>query len=275
MKIAVVGLGLIGGSICKALKKNTDYTVYGTDIDKNVISLAKNSNAVDFVLETASICDIDVFFICLYPKQCVDFVRSNINNFKKGVIITDVCGVKKYIEQSLEKPLADKGLFYVGGHPMAGKEKSGFLNSEDKLLQNASYILTKSDSTDSSAFKTVADIIALLGSKLIVSTADTHDRIIAYTSQLAHIVSSSYVKSPSIELERGFTGGSFQDMTRVALLNENMWKDLFILNKTNLLNEVNNIISNLTDYKNALECDNEQELLKLLQDGTNIKKKHL
>lgn len=275
MNIAVIGLGLIGGSVCKALKARTNHTVMGMDTNENTARQAFAQNAADKIITEKDLFLADVCFVCLYPKQTVKFIKDNIDNFKKGAIITDVCGIKQYIHNSVEKLLREKDFYYIGGHPMAGKEKSGFSYSDGKMLEGASYILTKTPLTEQKAYNTVEQIITELGCKIISTTPLLHDRVIAYTSQLAHIVSSSYVKSPSIEQEKGFTGGSFQDMTRVALLEESMWKDLFLLNRDNLLIELDNIIKNLTEFRTAIDNNNEELLVKLLKEGKEIKEKHL
>jgi prephenate dehydrogenase len=158
---------------------------------------------------------------------------------------------------------------------MAGKEKSGFEASDGKMLEGASYIITKTPHTFEGAFALVKEVVSAMGCNIVLSSCEEHDKIIAYTSQLAHVVSSSYVKSPSVGLEKGFTGGSFQDMTRVALLEENMWKDLFLLNRDNILNEIGNIITNLSDFEKAIKNSDENALLTLLREGKEIKKKHL
>ncbi|MDD4002686.1 MAG: prephenate dehydrogenase [Clostridia bacterium] len=275
MNIAVVGLGLIGGSVCKALKQKTSHTVFGIDINDIIKQNALKLEAVDYVIEPDKLVNIDIIFLCLYPMESVKFIKDNIAFLKKACIVTDVCGIKTYIENELDLFLKQNGCYYVGGHPMAGKETSGFFNSNASLLQGASYILTVSPHTDSAAFNKINDIIKILGCSVIVTDSNAHDKIIAYTSQLAHIVSSSYVKSPTVQFEKGFTGGSFQDMTRVALLNENMWADLFLLNKDNITREIDNLTEKLKEFKNAI-CDGDKKRLAvLLSEGKKIKQKHL
>ncbi len=275
MTIAVVGLGLIGGSIAKAVKARTGHTVLGIDTNTETVNAAVACGAVDRAVTAEEIIEADICFICLYPVQTVKFIRENLGNFKKGGIVTDVCGVKKFICENAEQPLREAGVYYIGGHPMAGKEKSGFAASEGSLLCGASYIITKTPDTDSGALALLCGLIAELGCNIIFSAPDEHDRVIAYTSQLAHIVSSSYVKSPAIQMERGFTGGSFQDMTRVALLEENMWTDLFMLNKDNLLKEIDILMANLQNYRDGIYNNDCRRISELLKEGKEIKKKHL
>lgn len=275
MNIAIIGLGLIGGSIAKSLKKHTKHDIYGFDIDKNTLKNALDTGAIDNVLNLKDLKNIDICFICLFPKDTVNFIKENISNFKKDSIITDVCGIKEYIKEQVENLCLQNSLNYIGGHPMAGKEKGGYINSDENLLFNASYILTLTDKTNNNALSKLYQLIKDIGSNVITCQAKTHDKIIAYTSQLAHIVSSGYVKSSTINLENGFTGGSFQDMTRVALLDENMWTDLFMLNKDNLSKELDNLISNLNEFKKALNNNDENSLKELLKEGKEIKSKHL
>ena len=275
MKIAVIGLGLIGGSIAKAIKQKTSHLVYGIDADQKTISSAIRDGAVDAALEEKDFSSVDILFVCLYPRAAVSFILENMDKLKKGCIVTDVCGVKKFVEDSVGAPLRKRGLHYVGGHPMAGKERSGYFHSNPKMLEGASYILTKNKLTDEEAFEAVKQLIASLGCRVVETTSEKHDRIIAYTSQLAHVVSSSYIKSPTVEYEKGFTGGSFQDMTRVALLSPPMWAELFTLNRENLLFEIRNIIQNLKDFEAALSEGDGEKLISLLREGSEIKKRHL
>jgi prephenate dehydrogenase len=275
MNIAVVGLGLIGGSVCKALKQKTSHTVFGIDNNDIIKQSALECGAVDYAIEPDELGNTDIIFLCLYPMESVKFIKDNIACIKKGCIITDVCGVKKYLENELDLFLKQNGCYYVGGHPMAGKETSGFFNSDASLLQGANYILTLSQHTDSDALNKISDIVKEFGCSVIITDSNAHDKIIAYTSQLAHIVSSSYIKSPTVQLEKGFTGGSFQDMTRVALLNENMWADLFLLNKDNIIREIDNLTEKLQQYKDAICGEDKKLLVELLSKGKEIKQKHL
>ena len=199
MKIAIVGLGLIGGSLAKAIKKNTQYMCYGLDIDKQAVKSAIEQEAIDseITAEKLGICDIVI--ISLHPVQTIDFMLKNKDNFKKGGIVIDTCGVKGAIVDAVEKPLADAGVEFLGCHPMAGREFSGFSYSVDNLFEKASFIITKTDNTKQQVLDTVTKFAYDCGfAKVVVSDTKEHDEIIAYTSQLAHIVSSSYVKSPSL-----------------------------------------------------------------------------
>lgn len=275
MNIAVTGLGLIGGSIAKAVKLNTSHFVYGADADEKTLSSALKDGAIDKVFEEKDFPETDIIFVCLFPEAAVKYIRENARKLIEGCIVTDVCGIKGYIEENADGFLRKKGVHFVGGHPMAGKERSGYINSDSSMLKGASYILTKNESTDERAFQTVRELVESFGCRVVETTAKRHDEIIAYTSQLAHVVSSSYIKSPTVENESGFTGGSFQDMTRVALLSPGMWTELFLFNKDNLLSEIKSIVKNLKDFEEALENGDSERLFALLQEGSEIKKKHL
>ena len=272
MKVAIVGLGLIGGSLAKTIKKNTDEICYGLDINKAVIASALAQEAIDEEITTDKLNVCDMVIVSLYPQQTIDFILENKNNFKKGSIVIDTCGVKGSIVSAVEEELKQCGVEFLGCHPMAGREFSGFAYSVDNLFDKASFILTPTDNTPISAIQKVSNFAYNMGfAKCVVSTPEEHDRIIAFTSQLAHVVSSAYIKSPSLLKQAGFSAGSFKDLTRVAKLNEDMWTTLFMMNKQPLLNEINHIIKSLEDYRDAISGDDSQKLHDLLKEGRELK----
>lgn len=272
MKIAIVGLGLIGGSLAKAIKKNTQHSVYAIDTDKETIRSAIEQEAIDEEITADELKMCDLTIICLYPERIVEFVRENAGKFKKGSIVIDSCGVKTAVTYPCENILEDYGVRFLGCHPMAGREFSGFDYSVDNLFDKASFIITQTPNTKTQLVATVGNLAYEIGfRKVVVSTPEEHDRIIAFTSQLAHIVSSAYVKSPSLTKQSGFSAGSFKDLTRVAKLNEDMWTSLFLLNKDPLVDEISHIIDRLTEYKNAIETENADELKELLKNGRELK----
>lgn len=274
MKIAVVGLGLIGGSIAKTLKKNTTHSCYGIDRNKDTISLALHQEAIDGEISCEQLCDMDIVIVSLYAGSIVKFVLDNLNNFKKGAVVTDTCGVKEIIVNQLEKPLADVGVNFVGCHPMAGREFSGFQYSQDNLFDNASCIITPTENSDIQAVSTLKELAKEMRFRRVVeSTPKRHDEVIAFTSQLAHVVSASYVKSPSLFKQDGFSAGSFKDMTRVAYLNEDMWTELFLLNKSALIGELDSVINALSEYRECLLNDDSQKLHELLKESRELKQK--
>lgn len=274
MKISVIGLGLIGGSICKTIKKNTDYEVYGLDINDEVVKMALKD--IDGVATDEKIKSSDIVFVCLHPTKTIEYIVNNADLFSKNTIVCDVCGVKKDIITLVEPVLMERGVTFIGTHPMAGREHSGYEYSLDNLFEKAYFIITPTHFTPNEKLETVKNLAQKMDFKqVVVSTPKEHDEIIAYTSQLAHVVSNAYVKSPSLLKEKGFSAGSFLDLTRVAKLNENMWTDLFLRNKEFLLFEVKNIIEKLKQYETALEEENSEMLTDLLKEGRILKEKSM
>lgn len=272
MKIGIVGLGLIGGSMAKAIKKNTDEICYGLDINKAVIASALAQETIDDEINVDSLNKCDIVIVSLYPKETIDFILGNKDKFKKGGIVIDACGVKGSIVDAVEQELKNEGVHFLGCHPMAGREFSGFAYSVDNLFDKASFIMTPTDNTPVSVIQKVSNFAYNMGfAKCVVSTPEEHDRIIAFTSQLAHIVSSAYIKSPSLSKQVGFSAGSFKDLTRVAKLNEDMWTTLFMMNKGHLLNEINHIIKSLEDYRDAINNEDNDLLHDLLKEGRELK----
>ena len=184
----------------------------------------------------------------------------------------DTCGIKQKVVEAIEPLFSSTGVSYVGTHPMAGREFSGFDYALADLYQGASFIITPTEQTDKSAIQTVAGLADCLGfGRIVQATPQEHDRIIAYTSQLAHVVSSAYVKSPTLKAESGFSAGSFKDLTRVAKLNPEMWTSLFLDNRTALLTELDALLDHLREYRTALEQQDSQKLFELLEDGNERK----
>ncbi len=272
MKIGIVGLGLIGGSLAKAIKKNTDYICYGLDINKTVVTAALSQEAIDEELSPDCLDRCDIVIVSLYPQQTIDFILQNKERFKKDGIVIDTCGIKSAVVAAVEKPLADLGVRFLGCHPMAGREFSGFEYSVDNLFEKASFIMTPTDSTPMSAVREISKAAYDIGfARCVTSSPEEHDQVIAFTSQLAHIVSSAYVKSPSLMKQAGFSAGSFKDLTRVAKLNEDMWTSLFMMNREPLIAEIGHIIRCLEDYRDSLENEDCALLHKLLREGRELK----
>lgn len=277
LKIAVVGLGLIGGSICKSLKKNTFHYVMGLDNNNDVTKKALEIGAIDEIIDDNNkLLEADMTIICLYPETIVEFVKSNADKFKKGSIVTDSCGVKEYVVSRCTEVLEPLGVIFLGSHPMAGREFSGFEYSTDDLFVGASYIVTPTENTPKMAIDLMSTLACCMGfAKVVTATPKQHDINIAFTSQLAHVVSNAYVKSTSLFNADGFSAGSFLDLTRVAKLNENMWSSLFLCNKEALLYELDSIINSLGEYKSAIESDDIETLRSILKDGRERKEKSI
>lgn len=275
MNILVVGLGLIGGSLCRAMKKYTYHTVYGQNRSPEVEEAAMRDIAIDYRFE-GDYSDIDLVIISLYPEASEKYLADNAAKMASGTLITDVCGIKGDFAARMRKLAADNGLRYVGMHPMAGKEFGGYQNSTADLFQRANFVITAFDCDNDEDVHTLESLSREIGAgKVVITTPENHDKMIAYTSQLAHIVSSAYVKSPEIRLECGFSGGSFQDMTRVATMNEKMWTDLFMQNRENLLFELDTLIENLQKYRDSLSSGDEQEMARLIAEGRQMKEDNL
>ena len=275
MKILVVGLGLIGGSLCKALKKYTYHTVVGCDLNHDIENAALRDVALDEVFN-GDYSGFDLIIAALFPEATERFFTEHAAEMSKNTLITDVCGIKGEFSVRMKKIAEDNGLRYVGIHPMAGKEFGGYYNSNADLFVKANFIVAPfegSDEEDTELLKKLAQEVG--AGKIVVTTPENHDKMIAYTSQLAHIVSSAYVKSPELQLECGFSGGSFQDMTRIATMNERMWTDLFMQNRENLQYELDTLITNLMKYSDALKSADADRMKALIAEGRELKEENL
>ncbi len=275
MRILVVGLGLIGGSLCRALKKYSTHTVVGSDINKDIEFAAMRDVAIDEAFD-GDYSGFDLVIAALFPEASERFFRGNIGSFSKGTLLTDVCGIKGGFSRRIEALAEENGLSYIGLHPMAGKEFGGYQNSSADLFQKANFIIAATEKSPETEVETLRKLALEIGAgKIVVTTPEDHDKMIAYTSQLAHIVSSAYVKSPELKLECGFSGGSFQDMTRIATMNERMWTDLFMQNRENLLFELETLIANLNKYSEALKKGDSAEMEALIAEGRQLKEDNL
>ncbi len=212
--------------------------------------------------------ECDIIITGLYPEATKKYITENAKKFKKGAIVLDTCGVKTYVCEDMYRVAKENGFTFVGAHPMAGLHLSGFEHSKVTMFSNASMLLVPSPDTGINELDTVRKLFSKIGFTNIQNTTpEEHDRIIAFTSQLAHVVSNAYVKSPSAKLHKGFSAGSYRDLTRVAKLNEVMWTELFLENRENLAFEVDTIIENLKQYSKALKENDARTLEKLLRDG--------
>lgn len=276
MNILVVGLGLIGGSFCKAIKRYTAHSCWGLDNDPDTIRQALNEGAIDAAVGTEQLEKADLTIVCLHPQATLDFIRENCERFSAGNLVMDTCGVKEVIVAQCAPLLKERGVTFIGAHPMAGREYSGFSYSLTDLFVGASLILTPDETVPSAALDTIRQLAVALGfTNIVLTTPLIHDQTIAFTSQLAHVVSNAYIKSPTLDNESGFSAGSFLDLTRVAKLNEHMWTELFMFNKTPLIHEIEQIMGHLEEYRQALLTDNAAQLEQLLRDGRILKEKSL
>ncbi|MEF9879532.1 MAG: prephenate dehydrogenase [Clostridia bacterium] len=272
MNIAVIGLGLIGGSIAKCIKKRTPHTVLGCDVSEQVLYKAKLLDAIDGELSDERLAICDMVILATWPRAAVDYVTAHAAQIKKGATVIDVCGVKSAVCEPLWKVAQEQGFLFVGGHPMAGVEYSGFDHATAAMFENASMILTPPGGTDIQTLLRLKHFWRELGfARVVMTTPAEHDRVIAYTSQLAHVVSSAYAQSPELMAHHGFSAGSFKDMTRVARLNEDMWTELFLANQEPLLNELDTLLHSLEKYREALASGDAPALHALLRSGRERK----
>ena len=258
--------------MAKSIKNRTAHTVWGADLNSETMTMARMCGAIDAPLTEENLPQADLVLVAIRPGAAIEWVRQHADRIAKSAILVDLCGVKRTVVAAIA-PIAEQyGFAYIGGHPMAGRERGGFTASTEDLYVGASMILTPDKRTDMRLLETLKAFFLDLGfAGLTFSTPEEHDRIIAFTSQLAHIVSSAYVKSPEAQRRRGFSAGSFQDMTRVARLDEDMWTELFLDDEDFLTKELDELIGHLTDYRNALRDKDAQRLHDLLKEGRELK----
>ncbi len=275
MNILVVGLGLIGGSLCKALKKYTYHTVYGCDLNHDIEYAALRDVAIDKPFD-GDFSDVDIAVIALFPEAAEKWFSTHASEMKQGTLITDVCGIKGKFSERMKQIAEENGLRYLGVHPMAGKEFGGYHNSSGDLFVKANFIVVPFEDSREEDTALLSDLAKEIGAgKIVVTSPENHDKMIAYTSQLAHVVSSAYVKSPELGLECGFSGGSFQDMTRIATMNEKMWTELFMQNREYLIYELDLLIENLGRYSEALKTGDYDTMNRLIAEGRELKENNI
>lgn len=271
MTVGVLGLGLIGGSMARAYAK-AGHTVLAAETDDEILSFAMLSGAVHGVLDVSNIHSCELILLAIYPGGSAVWLEQNAALVSRNALVMDCCGIKREV-CSRCFPLAEKyGFTFIGGHPMAGSHYSGFKYSRSNLFQGAPMVLVPPRFDDASLLERATNALApcCFGS-FSVTTAEEHDRIIAFTSQIPHIVSNAYIKSPTAQNHKGFSAGSYKDMTRVAWLNSRMWAELCMENRDNTLFELDTYIQNLTAYRDALERQDTEELTQLLETGKKRK----
>ena len=272
MTVGICGLGLIGGSMAKAYSES-GHTVLGYDLDKATLGFASLSEIISGELNEKTIDSCELIFVALYPEATIAYLNKVAPLINKNAVVIDLCGTKLTVCKC-GFALAEKyGFTFVGGHPMAGKQYSGIKYAKANLFKGAPMVIVPPVFDDIAFLNRIKTLLEPAGfGKLSITTAEQHDKTIAFTSQLAHVVSNAYVKSPTAKEHKGFSAGSYKDMTRVAWLNENMWTELFIENKEPLLFELEYIINSLNEYKTAIENEDGEMLKKLLRDGRIAKK---
>jgi len=271
MNVGIIGLGLIGGSLAKAYKA-AGHTVFAHDTDKSILDFAIMSGAVDAPLNDEALKSCELILIALYPFDAIKYLEETAQSIQSGTVVIDCCGTKKNI-CTVGFSLAEQyGFTFVGGHPMAGMEQSGFKHSDATLFKGASMIIVPPVYDNIVFLEKIKTLLAPAEfGRLTVTTAEKHDEMIAFTSQMAHLVSNAFIKSPTVTMHDGFSAGSYKDLTRVAWLNETMWAELFLENRDNLLHELDLFLASLCEYKDALKSADFDKMKALLYDGKRLK----
>ena len=264
-------MGLIGGSFAKAYKA-AGHTVFAHDTDKSILDFAILSGAADAPLDTEALKRCELIIIALYPTAAIEYLEETAQYIMPDSTVIDCCGTKKNICAAGFRAAARHGFAFVGGHPMAGTEQSGFKHSKANMFKGAVMIIVPPIYDDILFLEKIKDLLAPAKfAKLTVTTAEKHDEMIAYTSQLAHLVSNAFIKSPTVFKHKGFSAGSYKDLTRVAWLNEQMWTELFLENRERLLHELDLFIASLGEYRDALQTEDPDKMKTLLYDGRRLK----
>lgn len=271
MNVGILGLGLIGGSLARAYAK-AGHTVFACEQDEGMLMFAQLAGAVNGVLDEKTIPTCDLILLAIYAEGAAQWLEEHAHCISKKALVMDCCGIKNSICNRCF-PLAEKyGFTFIGGHPMAGSHNSGFKFSRSNLFQGAPMVLVPPRFDDPELLQWAEDCLepCKFGS-FSVTTAQEHDETIAFTSQMPHIVSNAYIKSPTALQHKGFSAGSYKDLTRVAWLNPHMWAELFLSNKENILFELDSYIESLNKYKVAIESEDENTLITLLDEGRKRK----
>ncbi len=271
MNILIVGLGLIGASLAKTLKKNTNQRVLGWNRTESVCTRALNDGVID---ETGKLEDLipqaDITVVNFYPEAIVPFILNNRNLFKEHSIVTDSCGIKTKICRTLEKE--NFNFYFIGAHPMAGREVSGYDNSLATLFDNASFICTPTENIPRQKTDALVGLAQEMGfARTVVTTPEHHDEMIAFTSQIAHVLACSYVLSPLAPQHAGYSAGSYRDVSRVARINADMWTQLFIDNKEPLVREIDDLTDNLNKFRTSIVNGDAKTLHSLMEQSNRIK----
>ena len=271
MTVGIVGLGLIGGSFARVYYE-AGAEVLAFDRDKSILDFTILSGVVSGELNEKNISRCDLVLVAVYPQAAVDYLEKMGPYIGKKPVVIDCCGTKRVVCEACFPLAEEHGFTYVGGHPMAGTHNSGFKYSRSNLFHNAPMVIVPADFDNVNLIRRIQELLAPVQfGKFTVTTAEEHDRMIAFTSQMAHVVSNAYIKSPAAGAHKGFSAGSYKDLTRVAWLNPQMWAELFLENKDFLMNELDILLANLTQYRKAMEHDDLPELIRLLDEGRQRK----
>ena len=271
MNVGILGLGLIGGSMARAYAKN-GHTVYATDNNDSILEFAQLAGVVSGRLDRETIANCELILLAIYAGGSKRWLTEHACLIDRKTLVMDCCGIKEEICECGFTLAKQYGFTFVGGHPMAGSHFSGFKYSRSNLFQGAPMVLVPPVFDDPMLLERVKEVLAPCNfGSFSVTTADKHDELIAFTSQMPHIVSNAYIKSPTARTHKGFSAGSYKDLTRVAWLNPQMWAELFLSNKENILKELSFYIDSLQQYKNAIEAEDEEMLIYILDEGRKRK----
>ncbi len=271
MKAGILGLGLIGGSLARAYAK-ADYQVFAWDTDSTILSFAQLAGVVEGELTKDTISSCDLILLAVQPKSCIAWLKENAASISPNALVIDCCGIKESICRQGFSLAAAHGFTFIGGHPMAGSHRSGFKYSRSNLFQGAPMVLVPPVFDDIELLDRVKQaLLPCHFGSFSVTTAQQHDKMIAFTSQMPHILSNGYIKSPTAATHKGFSAGSYKDLTRVAWLNAPMWAELCMENRDNVLFELDTYIANLQAYQKALHDGDMEVLTQLLEEGKQRK----
>jgi prephenate dehydrogenase len=267
-QVGIVGLGLIGGSLAKAYKRVDGIRVLGYDLDKSTMDFASLAQAIDGELTDNDLPQCDCILLAAYPQGVIDWVAKNAPLLGKKNTVIDCGGVKRRICDEVF-PIAKKhGFVFAGGHPMAGSHQSGFKYSREDLFDGAPMVIVPPSFEDIRLLENIEKLLAPVGfGRFSFTTAEEHDEVIAFSSQMAHVVSNAFIKSPTALKHRGYSAGSYKDLTRVAWLDPDMWTELFLENRHDLLKEIDFFLDSMKQYKEALTKEDRQRLRDLLDEG--------
>lgn len=272
MKVGIVGLGLIGGSLAKAYKRDSSVTVWGWNRTTSVAEFAQLAGDIDGILTPERLGQCDLVLIAAYPEASMAYMEENADNFSKTGIVMDCTGTKRRICEFGFRLAKEHGFTFVGGHPMAGTQYSGLKHARADMFDGAPMVIVPPMYDDMAFLQRIKELLAPVGfGSVSVTTAEKHDEMIAFTSQLCHVVSNAYIKSPTAGLHKGFSAGSYRDLTRVAWLNADMWSELIMENREYMLQEMNTIIDSLSQYRDAIAGNDRDSLCRLLEDGKRRK----
>ena len=272
--VTVAGLGLIGGSMARSIRSACPETViHAFEINDETVSQAVSEQVIDGANDPRYLAESDLLLLALFPQQAMNFVREHLENLRPGTVIIDCCGVKAPVCAFLAPLCKEHGLIYIGGHPMAGREVSGYQSSFSGLFHGASMILVPTEASTQEAVVNAQAYFRTLGfGRTIVTTPEHHDDMIAFTSQLVHLISNSYMKSPAAADHHGYSGGSYRDITRVAYLDPAMWTELFLWNRDALLSQIDIFQKHISEVRDALSKNDRDTLYYLLKVGSDRKK---